>query len=59
MKKNLLFALLCTLILTSCDERKTVESLTPVFVPVTKSKTELISRKWFVTEIYYNIDGKK
>ena len=59
MKKNLLFTLLCTLILTSCDERKTVESLTLVFVPVTKSKTELISHKWFVTEIYYNIDGKK
>jgi hypothetical protein len=56
MKKNLLFALLLLTILTSCDERKTVETITPV---VTVSKTTLISRKWFITEIYYNIDGKK
>ena len=57
MKKNLLFALLFCSILTSCDERKTVETLTPAVVTV--SKTDLISRKWFVTETSYNVDGKK
>ncbi len=56
MKKNLLFALLLFPILISCDERKTVETLTPI---VTVSKTTLISGKWFYTELYYNIDGKK
>jgi hypothetical protein len=56
MKKNLLFALLLLTTFISCDERKTVETLTPV---VTVSKTTLISRKWFIPEIYFNIDGKK
>ncbi len=57
MKKKLLFALVFISFFTSCDERKTVETLTPaVILP---SKAELISRKWFITEIYYNIDSKK
>ena len=57
MKKNLLFALLSILILTSCDERKTVESLTPAVVA--KTKTELISRKWGISESYIDVDAKK
>jgi hypothetical protein len=56
MRKNLLFALLLFLTFISCDERKTVETITPV---ATVSKTTLIARKWFYTELYYNVDGKK
>jgi hypothetical protein len=57
MKKNLLFALLLFTTFISCDERKTVETLTPAAPTV--SKTTLISRKWSYTELYYNVDGKK
>lgn len=59
MKKNLLFALLSFTILTSCDERKTVETITPVVIPTTKTKTELISRKWGIPESYMDVDAKK
>ena len=57
MKKNLLIALLSFFVFISCDERKTVETLTPAVITV--SKTELIARKWFVTESSYTVDGKK
>ena len=57
MKKNLLIALLSCSVFISCDERKTVETLTPAVISV--SKTDVIARKWFVTETSYTVDGKK
>lgn len=59
MNKNLLFALLFFTTFISCDERKTVESLTPIVAPTTKTKTELISRKWGISESYFDVDAKK
>jgi hypothetical protein len=60
MKKNLLFAFFfSSAIITSCDERKTVETLTPNVLPATKSKTELLVRKWGFSESYFDVDAKK
>ncbi len=58
IKRNLLFAILSIFIFTSCDERIIVTPSTTIITPPV-SKTDLISRKWFITQIYYNIDGKQ
>lgn len=61
MKKNLLITLsLIAFILTSCDERiAPLSSNVTVTPPSTANKTELISRKWGISENYIDVDAKK
>jgi hypothetical protein len=61
MKKNLLFTLsFVAFIFVSCDERiAPLSANTTAPPPSTVSKTDLLSRKWFIDQIYLDVDGKK